>query len=516
MSMPADRSSASGSVASPRLVNVSNRVALQSGSAPGGLAVSVLAAMRKSGGLWFGWNGETVADEPGEAQVTLREGVTFATIPLPQGLYETYYCGFANGTLWPLFHYFLAGFRYEDHEYRAYHEANGLFASKLAPLLQPSDLIWIHDYQLIPLAEKLRALGMSQRLGFFLHIPFPHFEVLRALPTFAEILRSLAAYDLVGFQTEVDRQSFLEAVRQVWGSQAAGAQGSIAVSGRTVATGVFPIGVDVEGIERNALRATDSAPVRRMVQGLLGRDLIIGVDRLDHSKGLLERFRAYRQFLEDFPEHHGKVTYLQIAPLGRQGVRAYAQIRDALEQSSGRTNGRFADADWTPIRYLNRNFPHPTLMGFLRSAQVCLVTPLRDGMNLVAKEFVAAQDPDDPGVLILSNRAGAACELVDALLVNPYDAQGIARAIQMALTMPLSERRMRQARSLEVLRSHDVHQWQRRFLGQLMRIGQPVRQSSDPHQDSEEPRRTRLTRVLARLARAMNRTDTPRRFHRSP
>jgi trehalose 6-phosphate synthase len=454
-----------------RLVTVSNRVSLPKGtSASGGLAVGVLAAMRARGGLWFGWNGETGLEPPGEPEMATRDGVEFATISLPQDLYENYYCGFANGTLWPLFHYFLAGFRYEDSEYLAYEQANALFARTLAPLLRPSDLIWVHDYHLIPLAEKLRALGQRQPMGFFLHIPFPHYEVLRALPTFAEIMRGLLAYDLVGFQTETDRHSFLEAVTRVWGG-ASVRGGDVLLGERTVRTGVYPIGVDVDAIAETAAGALALLPVQRMVQGLVGRRLIIGVDRLDHSKGLLERFKAYRHFLETFPEQIGQVTYLQIAPLGRQRVEAYKRIRDSLEQSSGRTNGRFADADWTPIRYLNRNFPHTTLMGFLRAAQVCLVTPVRDGMNLVAKEFVAAQDAQDPGVLILSNRTGSACELTDALLVNPYDSKGIARALQGALTMPLAERRARHEKLLATLRENDIHRWHSRFVQQLQQCG---------------------------------------------
>ncbi|HEX8758288.1 MAG TPA: trehalose-6-phosphate synthase [Steroidobacteraceae bacterium] len=465
-----------------RLINVSNRVPLAKTAAPGGLAVGVLAAMRARGGLWFGWSGETGGQEPAEPEITIRDSLTYATIPLPQTLYERYYSGFANGTLWPLFHYFLAGFRYEDQEYAAYEQANALFASRLSPLLAPGDLIWVHDYHLIPLGEKLRTLGVRQPIGFFLHIPFPHFEVLRALPTFAEIVRALLAYDLVGFQTQTDREGFLDAVRVLWGAQSVADDGTVMSGGRAIRTGVFPIGVDVDAVAQSAAKAAGSAPVQRMMQSLVGRRLIAGVDRLDYSKGLLERFQAYRQFLESYPEQIGQVTFLQIAPLGRQKVQAYAQIRDSLEQSSGRTNGRFADADWTPIRYLNRNFPHATLMGFLRAAQVCLVTALRDGMNLVAKEFIAAQDPDDPGVLVLSNRAGAACELTEALLVNPYDIKGIAGAIQRALTMPLAERRARHATSLATLRENDIHRWHTRFIDELQaaRGRTSTRRSSEP------------------------------------
>jgi trehalose 6-phosphate synthase len=313
----------------------------------------------------------------------------------------------------------------------------------------------VHDYHLFPLGSELRKRGVRSPLGFFLHIPFPGFELLRALPRYEAILRAMNEYDLVGFQTEVDRSAFTAAIEAVWGP------------GRVTRTGVFPIGVDPPAIDEAAARAATSVRVRKMKDGLVGRRLIIGVDRLDYSKGLLERFAGFRHFLEQCPQHHGQVTYLQIASLGRQNVKAYARIRDALEQSSGRTNGRYADVDWTPIRYLNRNIPHATLMGFLRVARVCLVTPVRDGMNLVAKEFVAAQDSWDPGVLVLSDRTGAAYELTDALLVNPYDTRGIASAIQHALEMPLTERRERHEKLLHALQSNDIHAWHRGFIGSL-------------------------------------------------
>jgi trehalose 6-phosphate synthase len=453
-----------------RIVSVSNRVATPKSASPtGGLAVGVLAAMRGSGGLWFGWSGETVPDADSQLgpTITARDNVQFATIALPQALHERCYSGFANGTLWPLFHYLLDGFHYQDEEYAAYREVNALFARHLQPLLTANDLIWVHDYHLIPLATELRERHVRVPIGFFLHTPFPHFEILRALPRHEELVRALLSYDLVGFQTEVDRQAFLGAVEAIWGRECIGAAGAIQVRDRLVLTGAFPIGVDAEAIARDATRAMSSTRVRHMQDGLIGRRLIIGVDRLDYSKGLLERFEAYRHFLEACPQHRGRVTYVQIAPLGRQSIKAYARIRDALEQSSGRTNGRYADVDWTPIRYLNRNFPHATLMGFLRVARACLVTPVRDGMNLVAKEFVAAQDPGDPGVLVLSDRTGAACQLKQALLVNPYDTRGIARALQLALEMPLAERLARHEQLLQEVATHDVHAWQRQFIGAL-------------------------------------------------
>jgi trehalose 6-phosphate synthase len=244
--------------------------------------------------------------------------------------------------------------------------------------------------------------------------------------------------------------------------------------------GVFPIGVDVDAIQAEGIKAMNSEVVKRMVASLMDRSLMIGVDRLDYSKGLVERFAAYEHFLETYPEHIGRITYIQIAPLSRTDVRAYAEIRRALEQAAGRTNGRFADTDWTPIRYLNRNFPHACLSGFLRAANVGLVTPLRDGMNLVAKEFVAAQDAEDPGVLILSTLAGAARELSSALLVNPYDARAVSLAMQTALSMPLGERRERHGAMLEVLVRNDIAAWTRRFIEALEEAqqGEPVRAAS--------------------------------------
>ncbi|HEY5756813.1 MAG TPA: trehalose-6-phosphate synthase, partial [Steroidobacter sp.] len=424
-----------------RLVCVSNRISLpRKSAAPGGLAVGILSALKRTGGLWFGWGGETIETEPGEPDIHIREGVTYATIELRKAEFELYYNGYSNDVLWPLFHYFSKGMRYSNEMREAYENVNRIFAQKLLPLLQPRDLVWVHDYHLIPLGRRLRELGVQRPLGFFLHIPFPNIEMLRVLPCYAELLRDLTSYDVVGFQTHNDLRSFHSGIEHLFGAEAVRPDGRIRIGDRTMRAEVFPIGIDVATVENEALEASTTDVVRRMTDSLVGRSLMMGVDRLDYSKGLVERFNAYQQFLETHPENLGRITYIQIAPLSRTDVRAYAEIRQALEQAAGRTNGRFADTDWTPIRYLNRNFPHATLMGFLRAGKVGLVTPLRDGMNLVAKEFVAAQDPADPGVLILSNLAGAARELSAALQVNPYDVRGVSHAIQAALSMPLNER----------------------------------------------------------------------------
>lgn len=451
-----------------RLVCVSNRISLpRKSAAPGGLAVGILSALKRTGGLWFGWGGETSDSEPGEPDLHIRDGVSYATIELRKAEFELYYNGYSNDVLWPLFHYFSKGMRYSNEQREAYENVNRIFAQKLLPLLQPRDLVWVHDYHLIPLGRRLRELGVQRPLGFFLHIPFPNIEMLRVLPCYAELLRDLTSYDVVGFQTHNDLRSFHSGIEHLFGAEAVRADGRIRIGDRVIRAEVFPIGIDVNTVESEAVEASTTDVVRRMTDSLMGRSLMMGVDRLDYSKGLVERFSAYQQFLETHPENLGRITYIQIAPLSRTDVRAYAEIRQSLEQAAGRTNGRFADTDWTPIRYLNRNFPHATLMGFIRAAKVGLVTPLRDGMNLVAKEFVAAQDPADPGVLILSNLAGAARELTAALQVNPYDVRGVSHAMQAALSMPLNERRERHADMMKVLRRNDIAAWTRRFMEAL-------------------------------------------------
>ena len=458
-----------------RLVAVSNRITVPRRVAPpGGLALGVHAAMRARGGLWFGWNGEIGEREPDEAHIARRDEIAYGTFHLTREDYELYYLGFCNAAIWPLFHYFLDAMRYQDEQYEAYQRVNRKFAQLLLPHLEPDDLIWVHDYHLIPLAFALRELGAQQPIGFFLHIPFPHVEALRALPVYGELMRWLIEFDLVGLQTERDLVCFRSAVVDLWGAEALDASGDVVACGRRTALAHIPIGVDVDAVQAAAQKAQSTPAVQRMVSGLLGRRSVIGIDRLDYSKGLVDRFHAYDRFLEMFPENHGLVTFLQIAPVSRGDVREYANIRRALEQAAGRTNGRYADTDWTPIRYLNRNYPHQAVVGFMRASQVGLVTPLRDGMNLVAKEFVAAQDPDDPGVLVLSTLAGAANELTGAVLVNPKDTGGVARGIQHALQMRLPERRERHQQMLEVLRRNDITAWHTRFIEKLQATRAPA------------------------------------------
>jgi trehalose 6-phosphate synthase len=449
-----------------RLVVVSNRVApIQEGEATaGGLAAGVLDALKQKGGLWFGWSGEvTDASEP-KPERTVGP-ITLFTIDLSRRDYDEYYRGFANDTLWPVLHYQIGLGHFEWPEFEGYRRVNDLFAAALTPLIRPDDLIWVHDYHLLCLADSLRARGLSNRIGLFLHTPFPAPGVFMTIPSHAALIRSMCAYDLLGFQTEIDRTAFVDYVLRQAGGVAVDAD-TVAVFGRQVRTGVYPIGVHVDEVRAQAETPVNRRQATRMRANLMER-LILSVDRLDYSKGLRQRFAAFERFLADYPAQHGLVTFMQIAPPSRSDIETYQRIRRELEGEAGRINGRFAEVDWVPLRYLNRSFARNVLMPLYAEAQACLVTPLRDGMNLVAKEYVAAQDPEDPGVLVLSEFAGAARELDAALLVNPYDEAGMARAMDQALSMPVEERQARHQAMVTVMRRNSLEQWRDRFEADL-------------------------------------------------
>jgi trehalose 6-phosphate synthase len=452
-----------------RLVVVSNRVAMEapgSKGAAGGLAVAVLAALRSSGGIWFGWSGEVSATPVAAPTLVQGDGLVYATLDLARRDYEQYYNGFANRVLWPLFHYRSGFVDYQRSDFAGYMRVNRQFAAQLAPLLRESDFVWVHDYHLIPLGDELRRLGVKQPIGFFLHTPFPAAEMFRILPGHAKIMRALCAYDLVGFQTEDDLSGFRDYLTR-WAGAEIGRRGEIAAYGRRLRAAAFPIGIDVAAIAGQAAQSVGSRHMRRLHDSLHERALIIGVDRLDYSKGLEARFKAFERLLELFPETRGRVTLMQIAPPTRSEVPEYLEIRRNLETAAGHINGRFAEFDWMPLRYLNKSFNQRALCGFLRAARIGLVTPMRDGMNLVAKEYVAAQDEGDPGVLVLSCFAGAARELGDALLVNPYDTDGMAEALHDALAMPLGERVERWQSMMATLKRNDITAWRESFVKAL-------------------------------------------------
>jgi trehalose 6-phosphate synthase len=451
-----------------RLVVVSNRVTPVTSRKvmAGGLAAGVLAALRESGGIWFGWSGEVSEAPSSEPAVHSHGKISYLTCDLSRRDYEEYYNGYSNRTLWPLLHYRLDLTAFERVQYDTYLRVNRHLASRLLPYLEPDDMIWVHDYHLIPFAEELRKMGVGVPIGFFLHTPLPPADLLVALPRHDKLLRSLFAYDLVGFQTDNDVRNFRDYIqREVNGRL--GEDGLCTAFGRTIRVGAFPIGIDADDFA--ALADTPEAVRQRRIleKSVMDRDVIIGVDRTDYSKGLPSRLRAFELLLENYPVNRGRVHLLQITPPSREHVPEYAEIRAEIEGLSGHINGRFAEFDWVPIRYISKAYNRRILSGFFRASNVGLVTPLRDGMNLVAKEYVAAQNPDDPGVLVLSRFAGAARQMDRALIVNPYDLNQVAESIQEALEMPLDERRSRWRGIMEDLRRDDIDHWRESFVNAL-------------------------------------------------
>ncbi|MCW1877309.1 MULTISPECIES: alpha,alpha-trehalose-phosphate synthase [Erwiniaceae] len=473
-----------------RLVVVSNRIAVPDGSkvSAGGLTVGIVDALKTTGGVWYGWNGNIneIGEDDDELSMLEQDGITYASFGLNQNDYDLYYLQFSNAVLWPAFHYRLDLVNFQREAWEGYSRVNKLLAQRLLPLLKPDDVLWIHDYHLLPFAAELRELGVTNRIGFFLHIPFPTPEIFNALPPHAELLEMMCDYDLLGFQTESDRIAFLECVSLLTSLQTEGKQHR--AFGNRFATEVYPIGIEPDSIKEMAEGPLPPKMVA-MKRDLGDAQNIIACERLDYSKGLPERFLAYEALLENFPQHRGKIRYSQIAPTSRGDVQAYQDIRHQLETEAGRINGKYGTLGWTPLYYLNQHFDRRLLMKIFRLTDIGLVTPLRDGMNLVAKEYVAAQDPDDPGVLVLSRFAGAANELTSALIVNPYDRDEVAAALDRALTMSRTERISRYNDMMAVLRQNDIAHWRKTYLQDL----QALKPRSE--QENEEKKVVSFTRL---------------------
>ncbi|MBE7210972.1 MAG: trehalose-6-phosphate synthase [Gluconacetobacter diazotrophicus] len=439
-----------------RLVVASNRVPSPKEIAQpaGGLVVGLADAIRGRPSLWFGWSGDTHGKEGSEPEVGRldADGVSYATVPLTARQHRGFYQGYSNGILWPVCHYRLGLMQYSRAELDTYREVNELFARALAPLLERDDTVWVQDYQLIPLGAALRALGVRNRIGFFLHIPFPPEQLFRAMPGADELLADFGAYDLVGMQTEQDAANLRDALDKL----------DVDADIRA-----FPIGIDPDAFEKQAVRGAKGREAARLTGALAGRALILGVDRLDYSKGIPERLLGFERLLQRFETHRRRVSLLQVAPVSRGEVAEYKALRRKLDELAGRINGEWAEIDWNPVRYMTRGIPRKTLAGVHRLAKVGLVTPLRDGMNLVAKEYVAAQDPADPGVLVLSRFAGSAPELGDAVLVNPHDPDEIAEALDQALRMGLKERVRRWEGMNGSVRRNTAASWSHEFVAAL-------------------------------------------------
>jgi trehalose 6-phosphate synthase len=426
--------------------------------------------------VWFGWSGNVLASDVITTQSIQKSSESYVLTDLSEEDYQEYYSGFANRVLWPILHYRIDLAEFTRRDLTGYLRVNEYFAEVLSKVVVPSDLLWVHDYHFIPLGEKLRKRGLANRIGFFLHVPFPAPEFITVLPQHERLLSSLLQYDLVGFQTERDVQNFVRYVisenrsTDIGVFEATNRQVVLSRDGRQIRIGAFPVGIDAVEFERRARRAVKSSFVQEVVESLSGRAMIIGADRLDYSKGLIERMEAVDLFFSNWPDWRGKITYLQIAPKSRSEIQEYQELGQALGAVAGRINGKFGEVAWTPIRYVNRAYSRSALAGLYRAARVGLVTPLRDGMNLVATEYVAAQDANDPGVLILSRFAGAADECRDALIVNPYDAESVARATAGALAMPLPERRDRHSHILATLTQNSSDVWGAQFLQSLKRL----------------------------------------------
>ena len=453
----------------PRLIIVSNRVAVPEPAnkqLAGGLVVAVKAALKNRTGVWFGWSGKIDETETAEPRTVERNHITYAVIDLSKNDFDEYYNGLANRVLWPILHYRVDLQEYSRVDHSGYMRVNCLFADKLSAFIRDDDVIWVHDYHLMPLARELRARGHQNPIGFFLHIPCAPLDILRTLPHHDEILGALTYYDLVGFQTENDRDNFAAYLLTIPGAKA-GRSLTFEVGGRQTRIGAYPVSIETATYARLARNAVRSPFAREFRESLNGLRLVLGVDRLDYSKGIIQRINAFDRFLEVNPEWRSRVTLLQITPRSRSDIKDYAAIENEVTTLIGRVNGRYGEASWTPIRYVNRSHSRSALSGIYRAADVALIKPLRDGMNLVAKEYVAAQDTENPGVLVLSQFAGAAVDLSGALIVNPHESEGVAAALKRALEMPLYERRERHGPMLEHLSVHDIEHWARSYLSAL-------------------------------------------------
>ena len=445
-----------------RLVMISNRVVdFGAATQAGGVTVAICDALARHNGFWFGWNGQIDESENPETSVVSHEGHTTVTMPLTAADYNDYYLGYSNSVLWPVFHNRLDLAQFEAGYYTRYVAVNEKFAAHLAPLIEPDDILWVHDYHLFPLALELRKHGIQNPIGFFLHIPVGPAQALLAIPEHRELARALSAYDLIGLQTHSDVRNLIDFFqRSVFGRLLP--SGRIRALDSELDIGCFPVGINPADFSGSPIvRQTESPEMSR----------IIGIDRLDYTKGLPQKFRAYGKFLEEFPKYRRRIVLSQFAPPTRESVEAYADIRAELESLSGAINGRYGELDWVPINYIHRPMPRQELRDVYRSSHICWVTPLMDGMNLVSKEYVASQDPADPGVLILSKFAGSAEQLQDAVLVNPYDVNDMAQSLFLALEMPLDERIARYEKLVRTIRESNSEKWGKSYFSALVKAG---------------------------------------------
>ncbi len=484
----------STATAGSRLVVVSNRLPfvlsrkragawnVQAGS--GGLVSALLPVLRNRGGLWVGWtgaiDGEVHELELALAGLTKDAGYRLKPIELTAEERDKFYYGFSNEVIWPLFHDLQTNCNFDPEFWRVYQHVNRKFADALRDSVEPGDFVWVHDYHLMEVARELRRGGVRCRLGFFLHIPFPSLDIFLKLPWRRAILEGLLEFDLIGFQTLRDRRNFLQCARAlVKGASVRGkgqvlelqllalesdAAGSATEVSRELRIGAFPISIDYNSYAELAASESVAERARHFRESLRNRHIILGVDRLDYTKGIPNRLMAFRNALQRFPELRQKVTLVQQVVPSREDIPQYHNLRLDIEHLVSQINGEFTEPGWVPVHYIFRSLKQTELLAYYRAAHIALITPLKDGMNLVAKEYCAA-NVDEDGVLILSEFAGAAAQLQKgALLVNPHDVEAVADSIYQAVTMAPEERRARMRRLRRAIRDTDIFWWVDSFL----------------------------------------------------
>lgn len=493
---------------SQRLVVVSNRLpivlkreaegnwSVKPGA--GGLVTALQPVLRNRGGVWIGWPGTT--EEVPELKRILGEaaggaGYRFKPVLLTEEEQHNFYFGYANEIIWPLFHDLTTMCNFDPSYLQAGVSVNRKYAEKITEAARPNDFVWVHDYHLMLTAQALRAMGYGGKVAFFLHIPFPPLDIFLKLPQRKALLRGLLDYDMLGFQTARDRRNFIQCVRTLLKEAQVKTQGrlhTVKTPTREVRVGAFPIGIDFNEFAKHAQTSEVRQRAEQIYGQLGGGQIVLGVDRLDYTKGIPDRMNAFRLALRRHPELRGKLTLVQIVVPSRADIPRYAELKEEIERLVGEINGEFTSAEWTPIKYIHRNMPREELLAYYRAAETALVTPLKDGMNLVAKEFCAAST-DENATLILSEFAGAAAQLHGgALLVNPHDLEAVAEAIYQAYTMDPGERRGRMRRMRRAVRTEDIFWWVDAFMRAAIERDLrdfPVMEEYIPGREMEEPGR---------------------------
>lgn len=465
----------------PRLVIISNRLPFvihkeQSGElsikpGSGGLTTALAPVLRDRGGIWIGWTGTVDVNEQEIIKLSeesqKKEGFLFAPVFLTQEDITLYYDGFANEIIWPLFHDLQTECHFVPEYWYAYKKVNNKFADVIMKKILPDDFIWVHDYHLMVLGEELRNRGVKQKLGFFLHIPFPSLDIFLKLPWRFQIIQALLQYDLIGFQTMRDKRNFIHCVKTLFKDARVSSNRSIhtcKVGSREVRIGVFPISIDNHEFERIAASDEVTAEVKALKEATQKQQLVFSIDRQDYTKGILFRLEAIFRFLKDHPEFHKKVQFIQLVVPSRAEIPKYHELKEEINRLVGEINSQMTHDGWVPIHHLYHSFNRKELITHYRASDVMLITPVKDGMNLVAKEYIAS-NVDEKGVLVLSEFAGAAAQLYhEAILVNPHDTLNVAEAIHMALTLPPKEARRRMRKMRRDLQKSNIFWWVEQFL----------------------------------------------------